>query len=51
MRLRQWAMLAFLSGLLSGCAQTPTNGNYCDLASPLVDRQHADHRQPDASGS
>jgi len=28
-------MLAFLSGQLSGCAQTPTNGNYCDLAGPL----------------
>ena len=28
-------MLAFLSVLLSGCAQTPTNGNYCDLAGPL----------------
>ena len=27
-------MLAFLSGQLAGCAQTPT-GNYCDLASPL----------------
>ena len=28
-------MLALASGLLAGCAQTPTNGNYCDLASPL----------------
>ena len=34
MRLRHWAMLAFLSGQLAGCAQMPT-GNYCDLASPL----------------
>ena len=35
MRLRRWAMLAFLGGQLAGCAQTPTNGNYCDLARPL----------------
>ena len=28
-------MLAFLGGQLAGCAQTPTNGNYCDLAKPL----------------
>ena len=29
------AMLALASALLAGCAQTPTSGNYCDLASPL----------------
>ena len=28
-------MLALASGLLSSCAQTPTNSNYCDLAGPL----------------
>ena len=28
-------MLALASGLLSSCAQTPTSGNYCDLAGPL----------------
>jgi len=35
MRSKLLAMLALASGLLSGCAQTPTNGNYCDLAGPL----------------
>ena len=29
------ATLAWVSALLSSCAQTPTNGNYCDLARPL----------------
>jgi len=28
-------MSALASGLLASCAQTPTNGNYCDLAEPL----------------
>ena len=28
-------MLALASVLPAGCAQTPTSGNYCDLASPL----------------
>ena len=32
---KHWATLALASALLSGCAQTPTNGNYCDLARPL----------------
>ena len=32
---KHWATLAWVSVLLSGCAQTPTSGNYCDLARPL----------------
>jgi len=28
-------MSALASGLLASCAQTQTNGNYCDLAEPL----------------
>ena len=35
MKSKHWATLALGSALLSGCAQTPTNGNYCDLAKPL----------------
>jgi len=35
MKSKLLATLASVSVLLGGCAQTPTNGNYCDLAGPL----------------
>ena len=35
MRSKRLATLALASVLLSSCDQTPTNGNYCDLAGPL----------------